>query len=123
MEGRGGGRRVRQGGGEGVEINALWINGLATVAGIDEGLGRDASGLRAFEQSARASFLQRFVQPSGCADVVDPDNMQLRPNCLLALSLPHGPLLDPDVVRAIAPALLTSVGLRSLAPSAPAHLA
>ncbi len=122
MDARVDGRPVTQRPGKAVEINALWINGLATVAGIDEGLGRDASGLRAFEQSARASFLQRFVQPSGCADVVDPDNMQLRPNCLLALSLPHGPLLDPDVVRAIAPALLTSVGLRSLAPSDPAYL-
>jgi predicted glycogen debranching enzyme len=122
MDARVDGRPVTQRAGKAVEINALWINGLATVAALEEGLGHDASRLRMLEQSARESFLQRFVRPSGCADVVDPDNTQLRPNCLLALSLPHGPLLNPDVVRAIAPPLLTSVGLRSLAPSDPAYL-
>src|SRR5258708_20735778 len=105
MDARVDGRPGTQRPGKAVEINALWINGLATVAGIDEGLGRDASGLRAFEQSARASFLQRFVQPSACPDVLDPDNMPLRPNCLLALSLPLVPLLDPDLVRPTAPPL------------------
>ncbi|MHB8611975.1 MAG: amylo-alpha-1,6-glucosidase [Candidatus Dormibacteraceae bacterium] len=122
MDARIDGRPVTQRAGKAVEINALWINGLATVAGLEEGLGRDASRLRTFEQRARDSFLQRFVRPAGCADVVDPDNMQVRPNCLLALSLPHGPLVNPDIVRAVAPELLTSVGLRSLAPSDPAYI-
>jgi glycogen debranching enzyme len=48
----------------------------------------------------------------------DDDDPALRPNQLLAVSLPHGPLM-PDqargVVDACADALLTSYGLRSLA--------
>ena len=39
----------------------------------------------------------------------------MRPNQLLAVSLPHAPLRDPGVVAACAP-LVTSLGLRSLAP-------
>jgi len=122
MDARIDGRPVTQRAGKAVEINALWINGLATVADVEEGLGHDASRLRMLEQTARASFLQRFTLPSGCADVVDPENAQLRPNCLLALSLPHGPLSDPAIVLTVGPELLTSVGLRSLAPSDPAYV-
>ena len=107
--------------GKAVEINALWINGLATVAWIEERLGHDASRLRELEQRARASFIQRFVRASGIADVVDPDNLQVRPNCLLTLSLPHAPLSDAGIVRAVAPDLLTSLGMRSLAPSDAAY--
>jgi len=122
MDARVDGRPVTQRAGKAVEINALWINGLAALAGLEESLGHDASKLRMLEQGARSSFSRRFIRLSGCADVVDPDNVQLRPNCLLALSLPHGPLLDPDIVRGVAPELLTSVGLRSLAPSDPAYI-
>jgi predicted glycogen debranching enzyme len=108
--------------GKAVEINALWINGLATVAGLEERLGHDASRVRALERNARDSFQRSFVRPTGCADVVDPDNMQIRPNCLLAVSLPHAPVSDADVVARVAPQLLTSLGLRSLAPSDPAYI-
>ena len=43
----------------------------------------------------------------------------LRPNQLFALSLPHAPLdgADPTAVRAAGRALLTPLGLRTLAPS------
>jgi glycogen debranching enzyme len=55
----------------------------------------------------------------GLFDVVDPDDGSVRPNQLLAVSLPNAPIDDPStaaaVVRACAP-LLTSIGLRSLAP-------
>ena len=44
------------------------------------------------------------------------DDWSLRPNQLLAVSLPHAPLRDPAVVAACAP-LVTSVGLRWLAPN------
>ena len=66
--------------------------------------------------------MKRFVRPAGCADVIDPDNLQQRPNCLLAVSLPHAPLSDSRIVSAVAPELLTSLGLRSLAPSDPAYV-
>ena len=122
MDARVDGRPITQRAGKAVEINALWINGLATVATLEEKLGRDASALRGLERQARESFQHAFPRASGCADVIDPDNLQLRPNCLLAISLPHAPLAEPAIARAAAAELLTSLGLRSLAPSDPAYL-
>jgi predicted glycogen debranching enzyme len=122
MDARVDGRPVTQRAGKAVEINALWINGLATVARLEERLGRDASALRGLERQARESFKGAFLRASGCADVVDPDSMQLRPNCLLAISLPHAPAAESGIVRVAGAELLTSVGLRSLAPSDPAYI-
>ncbi len=118
--------------GKAVEINALWINGLASVAWLQELVGRDSSATRALEAKARDSFVRRFAGGHGgrLMDVVDgpggQPNPGLRPNQLLAVSLPHGPLSgDPSgasaVVRACAP-LVTSLGLRSLSPDDPAYL-
>jgi glycogen debranching enzyme len=54
--------------------------------------------------------------------VVDgPGGEQLRPNSLLAASLPKGPLREAALVHSCAP-LLTSLGLRSLEPRDPAYL-
>jgi predicted glycogen debranching enzyme len=110
--------------GKPVEINALWINGLASVAGLREHLGRNASRIRSLEATARASFARRFVRDGVVSDVVDGpegDSAEVRPNQLLAASLPYGPLRDPMVVRGCE-ALLTSLGLRSLSPADPAYL-
>ena len=122
MDARVDGRPVTPRAGKAVEINALWINGLATIAGLEERLGHDASAIRALERRAREAFRQRFVQDGTYADVVDPDNLQSRPNCLLALSLPHAPFADSRTVLRVATELLTSIGLRSLAPSDPAYI-
>ncbi|MGH8887926.1 MAG: amylo-alpha-1,6-glucosidase, partial [Egibacteraceae bacterium] len=110
--------------GKPVEVNALWVSGLAGLAGLAERLGLEAGPTRALEAAARRSFAARFVREGGLFDVVDGpsgDDAALRPNQLLAVSLPHAPLADPAVVRACAP-LLTSLGLRSLAPSDPAYV-
>ncbi|MDP9342514.1 MAG: amylo-alpha-1,6-glucosidase [Actinomycetota bacterium] len=123
MDARVEGRPVTQRQGKAVEINALWINGLAMLATLQERVGRDSSGTRSLEETARASFARRFVRRGQVLDVVDGpagDSAEVRPNQLLAVSLPHGPLRDPMVVRACAP-LLTSVGLRSLAPFEPGY--
>jgi len=104
--------------GKAVELNALWINGLAVVAGLCERLCRDGSSLRALESQGRSSFPGAFVRDGRCRDLVgDP---RLRPNQLLAVSLPHAPLAERSIVRSCAP-LLTSLGLRSLAPGDPAY--
>jgi glycogen debranching enzyme len=55
-------------------------------------------------------------------DGPDGDSREVRPNCLLACSLPNGPLREPALVEAAAASLLTSIGLRSLSPSDPAYL-
>jgi predicted glycogen debranching enzyme len=119
--------------GKAVEINALWYNALRLLA---RWLGEErdeaaAAPFRELAERVRASFNARFWYAAGgyCYDVVDgPDGdvAELRPNQLLAVSLPH-PVLDParwrDVVRIVEAQLLTPVGLRSLAPGNPAYKA
>jgi predicted glycogen debranching enzyme len=119
MDARIDGRPVTPRAGKAVEVNALWINGLATVAALLERLRRDASVVRAREHQARAAFAQAFTSNGGhCPDVLgDPT---LRPNQLLAVSLPYAPLSERSIVASCAP-LLTSIGLRSLDPAAPAY--
>jgi predicted glycogen debranching enzyme len=113
--------------GKAVELNALWINGLAALAGLHQRLGRDTADLDARRATATRSFRRRFPAPMGWLyDLVDspvsetgPRNDDgLRPNQLLAYALPNGPMrgTDPEPVRAVGRALLTPLGLRSLAP-------
>ncbi|GAA1830895.1 amylo-alpha-1,6-glucosidase [Luedemannella flava] len=114
--------------GKAVEINALWINGLAALAGLRERLGRPGDDLLKVRELAVDSFRRRFVNPETgwLRDVVDSTSLQtyprgddpsLRPNQLLAFGLPYAPLRggDPGAVRAVSAALLTPLGLRTLA--------
>jgi predicted glycogen debranching enzyme len=79
----------------------------------------------------QGSFNRRFVYLAGgyLYDLVDgqgpePNDSSLRPNQILALALAH-PVLDeehwPAVLAAVERALLTPVGLRTLAPEAPGY--
>jgi predicted glycogen debranching enzyme len=115
--------------GKPVEINALWYNALVTLAGFAERLGAPATRWAAMAARVRASF-DRFWNPERgcCFDVLDgpgggPDPA-LRPNQLLAVSLPASalsPARQRAVVEACARHLLTSYGLRSLGPDDPAY--
>jgi predicted glycogen debranching enzyme len=120
--------------GKPVEVNALWVNGLSAVAGLLGRVGSDTSPVEGLLHSARAAFIRRFVRADGAGlfDVVDRpdaggDDETVRPNQLLAVSLPHAPL-DPvsaaarSAVTACRP-LLTSLGLRSLAPGSAGYAA
>jgi predicted glycogen debranching enzyme len=121
--------------GKAVEINALWVNGLAAVAGLRERLGRDASDLRATRDRAVESFRRRFTSQTlgRLYDVVDSvgtpggEDPALRPNQLLAYGLPYAPMRGTDpaqgaaAVRTIGAALLTPLGPRSLAAGDPAY--
>ncbi|MGH3831567.1 MAG: amylo-alpha-1,6-glucosidase [Pseudonocardiaceae bacterium] len=111
--------------GKAVEINALWVNGLAALRALHERLGRDATQIAALHDRAGTSFAARFPSPSGgLYDVVDGpagDDNTIRPNQLLALSLPHAPLTNTSALGALAQSLLTPLGLRSLAPSSPGY--
>ncbi len=109
--------------GKPVEVNALWYNALRTIAAIARLLGKDAATYVDLAAHARGSF-GRFwnVAARHCYDVLDgPDghDASLRPNQILAVSLPESPLpiaQQRAVVDACAAHLLTSHGLRSLAP-------
>jgi predicted glycogen debranching enzyme len=126
MDARVDGDPITQRMGKPVEVNALWINALAVVIRTKELLGSDTGEAGRLAATARASFASRFMRrdDAGLLDVVDGpdgDRMELRPNQLLAVSLPHAPLADSSVVRACGP-LLTAMGLRSLAPTDPAFI-
>lgn len=128
MDARVDGRVVTPRRGKPVEVDALWINGLAAMANRLTRVGADADPWRRAHAAASDGFA-RFVRVDGRGlhDVLDGDAADgdtVRPNQLLAVSLPHGPVRDANVVRSIVQAcapLVTPLGLRTLAPGAPAY--
>ena len=111
--------------GKPVELNALWYNALCGMAEFAAALGIDPSPYRELAAKTRAGFT-RFRRPEGgLYDVLDgPQGHEdrLRPNQILAVSLHHSPLdreTQREVVDRCARYLLTSYGLRSLAPGDP----
>ena len=115
--------------GKPVEINALWYNALCVLADFACRLGRPDAAYRALAERARAAFARFWNAEAGyCYDVLDGpagDDAALRPNQLFAAALPHSPLTaeqQRQVVDACARHLLTSHGLRSLAPDDPAYV-
>jgi predicted glycogen debranching enzyme len=110
--------------GKPVEINALWVNALETMIGFSRLLGKSGDAYEKLAGKAKASF-QKFwnVQRNCCFDVIDSpgigNDAALRPNQVFAVSLPVSPL-TPEQQKAVidvsARHLLTSHGLRSLAP-------
>ncbi|WP_091559328.1 amylo-alpha-1,6-glucosidase [Micromonospora pattaloongensis] len=121
--------------GKPVEINALWVNGLAAVTELAQLVGADPGPAATAHGRAYEGFRNRFPAPGGWLyDVVDApahyplggdpnvDDDAFRPNQLLAWSLPYAPLEpEPGPLRAVAAALLTPLGLRSLAPGSPGY--
>lgn len=117
--------------GKPIEINALWLNALVTMARLCERLGRPAQGWWQQADRVRAGF-QRFWNPARgcCFDVIDAyaetpadgrrDDASVRPNQILAVSLPESGLdaiQQRSLVAVCGRELLTSHGLRSLSPA------
>jgi predicted glycogen debranching enzyme len=115
--------------GKPIEVNALWFNALRAMVLFGTRLGKPVDDYELHAESAATGFA-RFWNPSTgyCYDVLDGpdgDETSLRPNQLIAISLPE-PLLDATQQQAVLAsclrALLTSRGLRSLAPDDPAFV-
>src|SRR3989440_5651852 len=115
--------------GKPVEINALWINALETMAGFARLLRKPSEAYPRLSAKAKKSF-QKFwnAERNCCFDVVDSPGLgkdaALRPNQILAVSLPVSPLAPEQQKAAVdvcARQLLTSHGLRSLAPGEPGY--
>lgn len=109
-----------------VELNALWYNALCAAAELCEHAGRHAKAEELASRAAavKAAFNRRFWNAAAgcCYDVVDSRGMDptIRPNQLLALSLPFA-VLAPErhaaVLEKVHKHLLTPLGLRTLAPT------
>jgi predicted glycogen debranching enzyme len=115
--------------GKPVEINALWVNALETMAKFARLLKQPGEGYEKLAAKANKSF-QKFWNPERgcCYDVIDSpgigNDALLRPNQIFAVSLPVSPLSfeqQKSVVDVCARHLLTSHGLRSLAPGEPGY--
>jgi len=114
--------------GKPVEVNALWYNALRTMAKLARRVGKPHQEYEAIADRALARF-SRFWNPGlgYCYDLLDGpagDDDSLRPNQIFAVSLPESPLTaaqQKGVVDTCAQTLLTSHGLRSLAPNHPSY--
>jgi len=115
--------------GKPVEVNALWYNALAAMAKFAPQVMRSSAAYQRMAERALGSF-QRFWNESrqACFDVLDGpegDDPALRPNQIFAVSLPESPLTPEQqkaVVDTCARSLLTTHGLRSLAPVEPGYI-
>lgn len=109
--------------GKPIEVNALWYNALCSMVHFSELLGRPTKKYQGLADATKKGFARFWNAEKGyCYDVLDGPNgneSELRPNQIMAVSLPQSPLSEEQqkaVVEACSRALLTSHGLRSLAP-------
>jgi predicted glycogen debranching enzyme len=115
--------------GKPVEINALWINALETMAEFARLLWQPARGYEKLAAKAKKNFGKFWnVRRNCCYDVIDApgigNDASLRPNQIFAVSLPVSPLeasRQKLVVDVCAQHLLTCNGLRSLASGEPGY--
>jgi len=110
-----------------VEINALWYNACSFVKELDikfkDPIAKDAETLK---NKILNSFTETFYcsEKRYLADYVRGDykNFQIRPNQLIALSLPYSPVGDElvaGIVEICIEHLFTNVGLKTLSPQDP----
>jgi predicted glycogen debranching enzyme len=106
-----------------VEINALWYNALSfyhELTGDEE--------IKSLAERVKLAFVTTFwdEQKGYLADYVkgDEKDWSIRPNMVFATSLPYSPLEESQmdsILEIVKSKLLTSRGLRSLAPDDPAY--
>ncbi len=113
-----------------VEINALWYNAVVFVLSLAEEFGdRNFTGQwQDFPGKIKQAFLETFwdEELKYLADYVSDEgpNRQIRPNQVIATSLPYSPLDDEKkqkVLRKAEKQLLTPRGLRTLSPEDPEY--
>jgi len=116
--------------GKAVEINALWYRTLQTAHAFAVRYNAaEAVEYATRAQRARDSFGRFWNEAAGyCYDVIGGpggDDASIRPNAVIAASLPGTPLTlaqRESVLTVAARSLLTSFGLRSLAPDDPSYI-
>ncbi|HWZ98595.1 MAG TPA: amylo-alpha-1,6-glucosidase [Candidatus Dormibacteraeota bacterium] len=115
--------------GKPVEINALWINAVESMAQFARTLKSPSNRFEALSATVKSSFQKFWNADRTCLyDVIDSpgigSDLSLRPNQILAVSLPNSPLTAEQqkaVVDICRSELLTPFGLRSLGPHEPGY--
>lgn len=109
--------------GKPVEVNALWYNALRVMVDVASTLGEDSVPYETLAEAARRGFSRFWNEAlNACFDVLDGPqgaDARLRPNQIFAVSLTHSPLpawQQKAIVDICARRLVTSFGLRTLAP-------
>jgi glycogen debranching enzyme len=130
MDARGHALPVTPRSGKPVEVNALWYNALTALVRFSRRLGRPEDAYAGMARRVGHAFARYWnADAGGLFDVIDGprgSDPSLRPNQLLAVSLPDSPLPAPRrraVVDRCTRALLVPGGLRSLAPDDPGYRA
>ncbi|MBS1721510.1 MAG: glycogen debranching enzyme family protein [Armatimonadetes bacterium] len=106
--------------GKPVEVNGLWINALRVMEWLAGEIGEESTRFTASAALAEAHFEAKFWKETlgHYLDTVEPDDGSLRPNQLIAISLPFAPARSEKAAKAldkIRSELLTGFGLRTLA--------
>lgn len=106
-----------------VEVNALWYNALCFYISLNA-----ESYMEEVVEKLERSFVEEFwdEEKGYLADVVNmgQKNWSIRPNMIIATSLPYSPLAENQKAQVLDIAklhLLTNRGIRSLAPSDPEY--
>ncbi|HLP90786.1 MAG TPA: amylo-alpha-1,6-glucosidase [Nostocaceae cyanobacterium] len=114
--------------GKPVEINALWYNALRSMSQFAQSLQKPYQDYEKMAEATLRGFARFWNSSKGyCFDVIDTpvgNDDALRPNQIFAVSLPHSPLngeQQRNIVDVCNRYLLTSHGLRSLAPDHPEY--
>jgi predicted glycogen debranching enzyme len=107
--------------GKPVEINGLWVNLLRVAEYLAIKLGASAQAYADLADQAEVSMRTKFWHPrmGHYLDTIEPDDASLRPNQLIAMSLPFAPLVGDEAIIALGKIereLLTPMGLRTLGP-------
>ncbi|MDR1897390.1 MAG: glycogen debranching enzyme N-terminal domain-containing protein [Prevotellaceae bacterium] len=113
-----------------IEVNALWYNAVCFSLELATKHG-DKAFIKTWKDIPdiiEKNFMEIFWMPEKkhLADYVknDGQNQRIRPNEIIATSLPYSPLNDEsksDVLKAIEYDLLTPKGIRTLSPKNPAY--
>jgi len=128
MNGHANGEYVTPRIGKPVEINALWFNAVNTMTRFAYQLGLNPNPYGDLVKKTLRGF-QRFVRAKdqGMYDVLDGPqghDETIRPNQIMAVSLPYSPLDQETMARVVNicnKELLTAYGLRTLSPRHPQY--
>jgi predicted glycogen debranching enzyme len=113
--------------GKPVEINGLWINLLRVTEWIANKLSLPSQEYAKAAVLAEANFESKFWHEirGHYLDTAEPNDASLRPNQVIAMSLPFSPCSKERAQRAlqvVEKKLLTPFGLRTLAPEEPGYI-